>query len=536
MNRSLLILVLLTAAAYSGLWNAGFVWDDVPLIVQNQALVEASVGTLFTNDLWGETGAGAVASGYFRPLVLLSFMVDRLLFGLSPAGYHFHSLVWHLVAVCALYRLMRPLGGATGALVGATFFALHPVQSEVVSWISARNDLMAAAFGFMALGMVWDGSRPSRSRWLSALTFTVLAALSKETAFVLPFLLVVSDFGRGHREGWMQRASALCLGVAMVLVFRAYLGVGGEVMPSGKGWMLLGQELWKVVGLFGGGVWSPWPLSSHHDLTWMEVEPLWRILTGLGLVGFLIVMCLLQKGEARRTMGVGLAWSAFLLAVTFVPIADKGGFGDRFLYWPLAGMSVILAGATGRDWKWLVRAMAVPAILIIHLRLPDWQHDRSLWGSAIRDVPTSTNELSLGHALMRHDRYKRAHVSFTSSLASGRIDIDACAPLVGSAMRAGMTRQALRMGRWAEAKGCPVNGTMKGWLAMAAALEGEWDEAERRAHQEPPDPKLRDIVVSAAVAKRSGDTDAYAALLQSWVGTTDLSRQVEVLLEGESSH
>ncbi|MGB0641190.1 MAG: hypothetical protein ACPGTU_17780, partial [Myxococcota bacterium] len=412
---------------------------------------------------------------------------------------------------------------------------LHPVQSEVISWVSARNDLMAAAFGFLALGLVWDGTRPSRARWGLAMSVTVLAALSKETAFVLPLLLIVADWTRGQRQWWKHRASALCVGVGVVLVFRMYLGVGGAVMPSGKGWGLLAQELWRVLGLFGGGVWSPWPLSSHHDLTWIETEPLWRILTGLGLIALLVVMWGAASGQRRRTIGLGLSWSIFLLGVTFVPIADKGGFGDRFLYWPLAGVSVVLAAAAGRHWRWLVPSMAIPAILIIQLRLPDWKHDRALWGAAIRDVPTSTNELSLGHALMRHDRYKRAHVSFASSLASGKIDIDACTPIVGSAMRAGMTRQALRMGHWAEARGCPVNGVMKGWLAMAAAVEGDWEEAQWRASQEPADPKLRDVVVSAAVARRIGDEEGYSRLLQAWTGVTDLSRQVDVLLEDEVS-
>ena len=95
----LCIMLLLTVGMYSGLWSAGFVWDDIPLIVQNQALVDGSVRSFFTDDLWAESGAGDVSSGYFRPLVLLSFAFDRWMFDLEPLGYHIHSLVWHLIAV-----------------------------------------------------------------------------------------------------------------------------------------------------------------------------------------------------------------------------------------------------------------------------------------------------------------------------------------------------------------------------------------------------------------------------------------------------
>ena len=95
MTRSLLTLLLITVLAYTGIWNAGFVWDDVPLIVQNKAFEDGLTWSMFIGDLWADSGAGQVASGYYRPLVLLSFALDRAVFGMSPGGYHLHSLLWN---------------------------------------------------------------------------------------------------------------------------------------------------------------------------------------------------------------------------------------------------------------------------------------------------------------------------------------------------------------------------------------------------------------------------------------------------------
>ena len=119
-HLALLGLLLLTAGVYAhGLWNAGFVWDDVPLILMNDALGRLDmVPSLFAEDLWSTSGAGEVQSGYYRPMVLLSFSLDKAIFGAQPLGYHLHSLAWHLLAVVALAAVLKDLvGEGAGPLI-----------------------------------------------------------------------------------------------------------------------------------------------------------------------------------------------------------------------------------------------------------------------------------------------------------------------------------------------------------------------------------------------------------------------------------
>jgi hypothetical protein len=528
MRLGLPLLLLVTVLVYSGLWSAGFVWDDIPLIVRNDALSQASLSAIFGADLWADTGAGEVASGYYRPLVLLSFAVDRFFFGLQPLGYHLHSLAWHLAAVVGLVYLLKDLVGDEAALLGGALFAVHPVQSEVVIWISARNDLMAAAFGFAALGMVWGKGRPGLSRLVGAGLLTVLAALSKETAFVLPGMLLVADLARGRRLGMALRLCPLVFGVGAVILLRVMLDVGGATVPSVDGVALLINNLHSVLGMYGAAILSPWPISSARDLSWLGLVSSGRVWLGLF---FIVGMGLLAAfSPRRRVAALGLAWTVLLVGVAMVPIADKGGFGDRFLYWPMAGVAVALASSVAQLSRVWIVVLALPSMFIIHTRLPDWKHDRALWVAAMRDVPSPSNAVSLGHAFALHDRHKRAHVSFVSALATPGVDVDACMGVVGSAMRAGLTAQALRMGLWAEARGCPPEGGFHGWVAMAAAVEGEWGVARDWANRTPVDPKLRAAVVNAAIAKRDGDEGLYATLVAAWTGTTPLEPQVEALL------
>ena len=530
MTRGLPILLAVTVVAYAGLWTAGFVWDDIPLVVNNHALRDATLGAVFTSDLWASSGAGDVASGYYRPLVLVSFAVDRWFVDLNPLGYHLHSLGWHLLAMVGLHRLCLPLVDRSTALFAVALFGLHPVQSEVVAWVSARNDLMAAALGFFALSMVWVDDRPGPARGVAAAFLTVCAGLSKETALLLPFLLGAADGCRGRTEGMAARQMPLVVGVVVVLMMRAWVGVGGATVPTMEGVHLMVAGLPAVLGGYSASVLSPWPLSSAHDLTWVSTRSVPRIALGWAGIATMAI-CIGTATRTRRRVGLlGVIWAVVLVGITLVPTADKGGYGDRFLYWPMAGIALALAALLRDHAKVVAPVFVVTALLTVHIRLPDWQHDRSLWGAAVRDVPTPTNEVSLGHALTLHQRHKRAHVSFVSALAKPGIDLDACGPVVGSAMRTGLPALALRMGDWAIARGCTATGPMNGWMAMAAAYQGEWTRAEAWAFGGAADPRFRDLIVQAAIAKRRGDEGAYARMERNWVGPDPLWPQVEALL------
>src|SRR5690606_17967524 len=91
----------------------------------------------------------------------ISYIIDHTLYGLNPTGWHLTNILLHALATILLYHLIRRLITLTppptpaytnlAALAGAAFWAVHPVQTEVVAWIKSRDDLMATAFFFATL-------------------------------------------------------------------------------------------------------------------------------------------------------------------------------------------------------------------------------------------------------------------------------------------------------------------------------------------------------------------------------------------------
>jgi len=537
MNRSaaaLIGLLLLTAGVYlRGLWAAGFVWDDVPLILMNQALGRLDqLPGLFAGDLWAASGAGEVDSGYYRPLVLLGFSLDKVVFGEAALGYHLHSLAWHLLAVGALYVLLKDIAGEGGALAGATLFALHPVQSECVAWISARNDLMAAAFSLLALIAVLHRGR-SGGRWWLGVGLALAAVLSKESAVLLPLLLAVLDGCRDRTERRLGAYGALLLGIGLALGLRLLAGVGGAALPPPEGWTLVVERMVDWIGIMGASVVWPAPVTSARDLHWTDLEPIARVAVGWGAVLLGALVALLSRGMQRRGVMGGLVWVVACMALTLVPMADKGGFGDRFWYLPMVGLALMIAVSVPRGTgPWVATALAIPAVVVLGVRLPDWSDDAQMWAAAARDVPSPVNHVGLGHAMFREKRLSRAHVAFVGALSTNRLANDACPRVVASAMRMGQPAHAARMGQWALHRGCPRTGTLVGWLSTAQAISGAWEGARANLEAGPPDPNGRDRVVAAALARRAGELERAKLLVGN---RPQLAAQVDRLLEAAAA-
>ena len=193
-----LFLAALVFAVYAPALRNGFVWDDTALILRDplikswRLIPEGFQHFLFTD---------ATASDFYRPVQRLTYTLDYGAFAFRPAGYHLTNIVCHLGAVLALLLLANELLGLFGieerkrraiAFIATLAWAIHPVHTAAVVYVSGRADPLAAAFGFLAL---YSGIRSlhtnGANRWIflfAAGALFLLSALSKEAGIV--FLLL----------------------------------------------------------------------------------------------------------------------------------------------------------------------------------------------------------------------------------------------------------------------------------------------------------------------------------------------------------
>ncbi|HEY3308657.1 MAG TPA: hypothetical protein VGJ93_09405 [Desulfuromonadaceae bacterium] len=128
--------------------------------------------------------------GYYRPFIGLSYYLDKVVWDLDVRSMHLDNILMHLINVLLLFCIMRLVirnkEGIHGylPLLAAVVFALHPIVTESVNWISGRTDLMAGNFVLASavLLLMYRSSRLKRYL-VAAIAAIVLGLFSKEASF-----------------------------------------------------------------------------------------------------------------------------------------------------------------------------------------------------------------------------------------------------------------------------------------------------------------------------------------------------------------
>jgi hypothetical protein len=186
LGRGAAVFVLcLIAGVYGCDAGHGFVKDDFVWIATSRFQTGG--------DLIRQLGAG---TGFFRPIVSLSFVVDRAIFDRAPLAYGLTNLALLFACIGMLYLLFRALGVRAGVAVGAALVWALNYQgiNMAVLWISGRTALMVT---FWSLAAAYAWTRHLRA---AAALFAILAMWSKEEGFVVPAILTVwALIDAGHR-------------------------------------------------------------------------------------------------------------------------------------------------------------------------------------------------------------------------------------------------------------------------------------------------------------------------------------------------
>jgi len=189
----LLSLILLTAFfIYSPSLKNDFIWDDYHLVVDSVNIKSfRNLPAVFTGHLFETTGG----SNFYRPLAALSFMCDFFLWKLNPFGYHLTNLILHLLTVLLVYLFVsRVFRNPDMGLLACLIFAVHPVNTETVTYIAGRADPLSSIFFLSALLFYMRFKEAGRrlSFFLSILFF-IFALLTKEATLVFPLVLIIYD-------------------------------------------------------------------------------------------------------------------------------------------------------------------------------------------------------------------------------------------------------------------------------------------------------------------------------------------------------
>lgn len=193
-----IFLCVLGLTIYSNTFGNKFVWDDDFLVVKNDYIKSwSNLPLLFNSEL---RVFSSDLSNYFRPIQSLTYLFDYTFWKLNPIGYHLTNILLHLLVTFLLFKTIEIISkNKQIALLTSLLFLVHPMHTEVNSYISGRADSLAAVFllvSFLFYNKYWNESvkKIKQIVWFfCSVIFFVLGLLSKEIALVYPVFLLLYE-------------------------------------------------------------------------------------------------------------------------------------------------------------------------------------------------------------------------------------------------------------------------------------------------------------------------------------------------------
>ena len=436
-----LLLLFVGFAVWLPTCRFGFVWDDQFLVVENSAIRElAHADRFFSDPSTMGLPDGTSRFTLFRPLRSLSYAIDYALWGLQPAGWHFHNVLLHLFNAVLLYGLLRHACKVEAAWAGAALFLVHPVVSETVAWVSCRDELLSTSLVLLA-ALGWcrvlkaesRGHRPVLWWGVVAMLYT-LACLAKIQAVVLPMLLLVVSgvltVTHGIHPRRLRERAPMALGllpIAVVMLLWRSFYLTGAAAPVGMGG--LQQTILCMVPALGHYIrlaLFSFPLLADYsgvEVVTSVMAP--AFVVGAVVVGMVLVLAeLCQRRLPLLTLGIGWFLIALLPSLGLIPMPRP--VAEHTLYLPLIGLGIAFAGVMSLLQVRRMRLVMALLLLLVALsaamtysRSRVWRHGLSLSWVTVRDTP-SRAVLPRIHFL--NELVARGDVTRAQAVANGLLD------------------------------------------------------------------------------------------------------------------
>lgn len=314
---------------------------------------------------------------YWCPLTVLSRLADIQLFGDNPGAFHLTNLWLHLVNAALLALVLREFTGRLRpSLFVALLFAVHPLNAEVVCWLSARKDLVNAFFFFLTLLAYRAFVREQTMRRYLVLMLAYIACLlAKPMGMTMPILLLVLDFWPLRR--WTFGESTPAAGLRLIaekvplLLLALVTGVlavlsqhdwGSLVSPTKLPLMLRLTNALYSYGLYLRRVFWPSDLCCFYPHP-MHTLTGWQLGGSAALLVAVTVAAWLLRKRAPMFLG-GWLWFVITLApVCGIMQLGSYGMADRYTYLAMLGPLAALTWWLADRWPVPWSAGAAVAVL-----------------------------------------------------------------------------------------------------------------------------------------------------------------------------
>lgn len=453
------LIVLAALLAYANSFSGALVYDDRAALPENETIRHLwPLGPVFNPP--AEAGTGG------RPVANFTFALSYALSGLHPWGHHLLNLTIHTLAALTLFGVVRrtlrqpllrarfdaeatPLAAAIALL-----WAVHPLQTQTVTYLSQRTESLMALFYLLTV-YCFIRSAESRPRlWQPlAVTACLLGVLSKEIIATVPLLVLLYDrtFVAGSFSSALRARARFYASLAATWILLAWLLIGVRDRGVGYGlgipWFDYALTECKAVVLYLSlGLW-PHPLIFDRGVTLLTSV---SAAAPYALVLFTLLAATAWSLARRPALGFAGAWFFVILAPasSVIPVIQQP-IAENRPYLPLAAVLALTVltlrfFTTRRTALVLCAVLSVACIAATARRNRDYQSEVSIWTDTTLKAPLNARaHYNLGVALDYLGRRAEAMASYTAALAVAPDYANALANLGNALTEEGRPAEAL---------------------------------------------------------------------------------------------
>lgn len=386
------ILVALCFLIYANSLNNAFVSDDIPAILKNPAISQAHYFWLVPDQLFNS----------------LNYRIAKF----NPFIYHLTNIAIHSINTLLVFFFLQLFFKSQASFLGAILFAVHPIHTEAVTWISGRPYLFLAFF-ILITYLLYQAATGRDTKFkvtpyfLSLLIFAYFILKNFSFYSLFPFLLILSDVTfKTWRRNWKCWLPFFAIVILRLILAKAV--IMGRVTSVAKD--IAGAPTWTnplfnlVYSLSSHFFLLLWPakLTLYHEPALISAFQL-----KIGIIS-LTILILALPFIFKRAKEIFFAIVLFILflAPTYSPITISWLVAERYLYFPSVSLSMFLAFFYERfiAYKPHLRNIALGFLLFIIAgyglrtvaRNEDWKTPGKLWRQTLKvsyNSPRSHNNM-----------------------------------------------------------------------------------------------------------------------------------------------
>jgi protein O-mannosyl-transferase len=401
----LLFFCLLVGLVYFNSLNNAFVSDDISGIQKYKLIGDLS--SVFS-----------VPMGFFTPLT--RYLVFTL-FGLSPIAYRVPYILIHGLSAGLIYLILKEIKSHRIGLITALLFAVHPIFSESITWISGGPYAQYSFFLLLSLLAYIKGDKNMWWYCLSVMSF-MLGIISMEKAIVWPVILLLFDYCFRGRFYWKKYIPFVIINGTWGVF---YISRIGQRVSS------LASDFYVQQGVDNPLIQIPIAITSYLELifwpqglTIYHSEMLFSLSSFLvkTLIFILYLIIIFICFKKNKYLFFWLSFFLITLSPTLTPLRISWTVAERYVYLGVVGILAVVGLGFDHllrrdDFKYVVWFCIGLVLLLLSTRTivrnVDWKNEDNLWLATAKYSPSSpNNHNNLGDVYARHGDFPKAAEEF----------------------------------------------------------------------------------------------------------------------------